>query len=125
MGGMNIRNVLQKCVFSLAVGAALFCVPAERVLAANTTMSQQILPVRFVYLEKDGSIERVWSNVTEKDAGYVVKFFDKKQKEVSMDKKMILKYVEKSGEVAISRQSTQQVQFVESSYGIEEIKTVV
>jgi len=123
---MNIKNVLQVCVFSLAVGAALFCVFPQKALAAtNTTMSQSILPVRFVYLEKNGTIDHIWSNVTEKDSAYVVKFFDKEKKEVSMEKRMILKYVEKSKEAAISRQSTQEIRFIESAQGIEEIKTVV
>lgn len=122
---MNIKNVLQNCAFFLAVGAALFLNSSEQVLAANTTMSQSILPVRFVYLEKDGSIDHIWSNVTEKDSQYVVKFFDIKQKEISTEKNMILTYVEKSKKDIVSRQSTQETLFLERAGGIEEIKTVV
>ncbi|HAS00256.1 MAG: hypothetical protein US57_C0004G0006 [Candidatus Moranbacteria bacterium GW2011_GWC2_37_73] len=123
---MNIKNVLQVSLFFLVVGAALFCVSSKQALAAtSTTMSQSILPVRFVYLEKNGAIDSIWSNVTEKDSAYVVKFFDKEKNEVSMQQRMILKYVEKSKETTVSRQSTQEIKFVETKNGIEEIKTVV
>lgn len=39
-------------------------------------MSQSILPVKFVYLKEGGEVARMWSNVSEKDDLYVVKFFD-------------------------------------------------
>ncbi|HBI34133.1 MAG TPA: hypothetical protein DEA43_03030 [Candidatus Moranbacteria bacterium] len=123
---MSIKNVLQVCLFSLVVGAALFLILPEKTLAAtNTTMSQSILPVRFVYLEKDGAIDSIWSNVTEKDSLYVVKFFDKEKKEVLTQQSMLLKYVEKSKTATVSRQSTQETKFVKTDSGIEEIKTIV
>jgi hypothetical protein len=122
---MNIRNVLQNGVVFVMLVSILLGVPAQSASAANTTMSQSILPVRFVYLQKDGNINRIWSNVTEKDEVYVVKFFDEKKKEVPMDKKNILEYTQKSQTTIVSKQSTQEIQFVAGSDGIEEIKTVV
>ncbi|MDD5463529.1 MAG: hypothetical protein PHP62_00045 [Candidatus Moranbacteria bacterium] len=123
---MSIKNVLQICLFFLVVGAASLCVSPKQVLAATSaTMSQSILPVRFVYLEKNGAIDSIWSNVTEKDSVYVVKFFDKEKNEVSTEQAMLLKYVEKSKKATVSRQSTQETKFVKTNSGIEEIKTIV
>ena len=123
---MNIKNVLQVSLFFLVVGAASFCVSPKQALAAtSTTMSQSILPVRFVYLEKNGAIDSIWSNVTEKDSLYVVKFFDIEKKEVLTEQSMLLKYVEKSRTATVSRQSTQETKFVKTDGGIEEIKTIV
>jgi hypothetical protein len=122
---MNIRNVLQNGVVFVMLVSILLGVPFQSASAANTTMSQRILPVRFVYLQKDGNINHIWSNVTEKDELYVVKFFNEKKEEVLMDKRNILEYTQKSQTTIVSKQSTQEIQFVAGSDGIEEIKTVV
>ena len=91
-GDMGIKNVWQYGFVVFVVFAAMFCVFPKNVSAANVTISQRILPVRFVYLAKDGSISRVWSNVEEKDDAYAVKFFDSKLNEVNQNSNLVVNY---------------------------------
>lgn len=61
--------------------------------ASEINMSQRILPVRFIYLNRNGGIEKVWSNVTDADSLYAIKFFDAKtQAEVSSNPKLVNDY---------------------------------
>lgn len=62
--------------------------------AANLNFSQSILPVRFVYLGKNNEIEKIWSNVSEKDSIYVIKFFNDKRGEVSINERALISYQE-------------------------------
>lgn len=63
------------------------------VQAAEFNFTQSILPVRFVYLGRDGAVEKVWSNVSDRDRAYVVKFFDSGNgKEIKMNFSGVKKY---------------------------------
>lgn len=72
---VDIFSIGKKLAGALLAGAIFFVI-AHRVLAAGVEMSQSILPVKFVYLKKSGEVAKIWSNVSEKDDLYVVKFFD-------------------------------------------------
>lgn len=90
---MKMRNALKFGMIFAAVAVAFFGMFLEQASASEMKMRQQILPVRFVYLDKNGSVDHVWSNVSEKDSEYVVKFFDKKtDKEIFSEEKMLKNY---------------------------------
>jgi hypothetical protein len=97
----------EKIVF-LSVLAWVLCFGGfllpKNVSADNINFSQSILPVRFVYLNKSGSIEKIWSNISGKDSLYVVKCIDSKsQNEISMNENVLVSYqdmVKRSGAVS-------------------------
>lgn len=58
-------------------------------------LKQSILPVRFVYLNSDGEIARIWNNVTQKDDFYAIKFYASgSKKEISPTGKNLSNYQE-------------------------------
>jgi hypothetical protein len=69
-----------------AVALAFNCFLIKGTQAAEVHFGQSILPVRFVYLDHNGQITKIWSNVSEKDSVYIIKYFDEKsQKEVALE----------------------------------------
>ena len=104
--------------------------------AAELNFSQSILPVRFVYVQ-GGQIDRIWSNVSENDSAYVIKFFDTRtDREISVSADTINSYQEivnksrlVSGSVYATdvKDSTCQanlaVDFVRSNNTLEEVHT--
>ncbi len=123
---MGIKNVLQSGVIFVVVCVAVFGTSSENAIASEMKMRQRILPVRFVYLEKDGSIDRIWSNVRENDDEYIVKFFDTKQKEVSPTKLLLDDYqLHISREDKKTAQLDKSVHFNEQDEFLEEVHTAV
>lgn len=122
--GANVTPLAQNGVFFVAVGVAALGLFATPVAAStNATMSQVILPVYFVYLEKDGKIDRVWNNVTEKDSAYAVKFFDKKTtQEIENNQELLALFMKKNQEFA-SQKTDADVRFLQSKNGLEEVRT--
>jgi|GEM_PF-1945335 len=51
---------------------------AGSTVAENLNFSQSILPVRFVYLDNQNTIQRIWSNISPTDNLYMVKFINVK-----------------------------------------------
>jgi len=82
--------------FLVILGFFVFCCfgfLAKDVEASNVSFGQRILPVRFVYLDNEGAIKNIWSNISAKDSLYVVKFFDEKtKKEVRADEGLFERY---------------------------------
>lgn len=50
--------------------------------AAQLEFDQLILPVRFVYLDKNQQIIKIWNNTKVNDRQYVLKFFNFENKEI-------------------------------------------
>lgn len=50
--------------------------------AAQLEFDQSILPVRFVYLDKNQQIIKIWNNTKANDRQYVLKFFNFENKEI-------------------------------------------
>ena len=101
----NIFN----CLFSILVFCSLLIAPQTTVFAAQsstqTVFKQQILPVRFVYVDKQGNIDRIWNNAQEGDSMYVIKFFETgTNTEISQNKNLILQYVRLISKVSIFSQ---------------------
>lgn len=101
------------------------------------SMSQSILPVRFVYLDKKSDIENIWSNISATDSLYVVKFFDNKTKQEIVPGKEIFDKYEKSvsqdKKFTLNKQSDGankkeieylSVDFVRKNNVIEEVQTL-
>lgn len=63
--------------------------------AAELNFSQSILPVKLVYLAENEKVENIWSNVSENDNAYVVKFFDPQQKEIKASLDILFDYQKK------------------------------
>lgn len=90
------KKLSQKCVAVVLILSFFlaFSPFSNRAEAAKVNFSQGILPVKFVYLDKHGKIQKIWSNVEPKDDMYVVKFFDaKSQQELPAEKKNIEAFV--------------------------------
>jgi hypothetical protein len=92
---MRVSHIQLKkaLVLSLVFSFLVTLFPYSSAQAAKVTFKQSILPVHFVYLNKGGAVKRIWSNVTDEDSVYVVKYFDdKSQQEIAPSKKAIEKY---------------------------------
>ena len=92
---MRVNLKSRKLILSGTVLAAfiinLFTFKAAQ--AQNINFSQAILPVRFVYLDQGREIKDIWSNITETDGQYMIKFFDSKLKtEISASDKIFSDY---------------------------------
>lgn len=101
---------------------------------SSVNFSQSILPVKFVYLDGKGGIKNIWSNVTEKDSLYIVKFLDEKNKtEVRTSENLMGNYqkiarTEKSfysGNAGQCSFDCLAIDFVKSGEVLEEVHTVV
>jgi hypothetical protein len=99
----KIKKIIFLNVLMCALCLGGFSLP-ENVSADNINFSQSILPVRFIYLNNSGSIEKIWSNISDGDNLYVVKCIDSKsQKEINMNENIFGNYqsmIEKSGTVS-------------------------
>lgn len=124
---------------SLLLGAVFFCsIPVGQAQAANVSFGQSILPVRFVYLDKQGGIKNIWSNVSVNDKAYVVKFFDDKtKKEVSRNEKLLGEYqksiVRKEEQIfpdkelfaKTDKKIQLSIDFIKKDNSLEEVQTIV
>ena len=107
--------------------------------AQVVNFSQSILPVRFVYLDNQNEIQKIWSNVSSDDSLYVVKFLNQKsQKEIKMNsnifgdyQNMIRRSKLMSGELLASSLNSYNkgnsrslsVDFIQDKNSIEEVHT--
>ena len=59
------------------------------------TFSQSILPVKMVYVDQEGSVRNIWSNVSSGDSLYALKFLDyKSNQEREMNDGLMKNYQE-------------------------------
>jgi len=86
---MRVMKNFSKLIFFLGVLAVMLGVPAKT-FSASVNLNQSILPVSFVYLDKKGEIEKIWSNISANDNLYVLKFFSaEKNLELPKNQKFI------------------------------------
>lgn len=137
---MRVNISLAKKAFGILFATLLlFSFPAApEARAANINFSMSILPVRFVYLDKRGEIEKIWSNVTENDSLYVIKYLDgRTRKELNVSEERIFKSYQTiinevrlvDGAVDAKRmaknttQSNLSVDFIKNGNILEEVRT--
>ncbi|NMA30026.1 MAG: hypothetical protein GX943_03155 [Candidatus Pacebacteria bacterium] len=61
--------------------------------AAELEFNQSILPVRFVYLDNNQQIQRIWNNAKIDDQQYILKFFNSLNQEIAIvDETLIKQY---------------------------------
>lgn len=105
------------------------CVPKTE--AANINFSMSILPVRFVYLDNKGEIEKIWSNVAENDSLYAIKFFNYNKKiELPENQEFMDKYFsyienQKKCEFFSGGKINRIVEYKKNGDTFEEIQTIV
>ncbi|MEK7598336.1 MAG: hypothetical protein AAB487_01220 [Patescibacteria group bacterium] len=125
---MRVNLKSRKLILSGTVLAAfiinLFTFKAAQ--AQNINFSQAILPVRFVYLDQGREIKDIWSNITETDGQYMIKFFDSKLKtEISASDKIFSDYQKiislNAGEISSKKSLT--IDFVKNNGLLEEVRT--
>jgi len=135
---MRVKNGLKKIIFVVLLCICGLSFPQWNAEAANVTFGQSILPVRFVYLDQEGEVSSIWSNVSAKDKVYVVKFFNEKTRsEVGIDKGLLVRYrtamtqdenqaVKLKGFARNNNMFTQaSIDFVEKGDYLEEVHTIV
>jgi hypothetical protein len=83
-----VKTSKKNIIILLAIVFLLFFYFPLDTSAGDVNFSQAILPVRFVYLNKD-NIEKIWNNAKALDNAYIVKF-------VSLDEKKEIKPTEKN-----------------------------
>jgi hypothetical protein len=72
---MRVKTYCKNIIFLLAIVSLLpFSFPSNA-SAGDVSFSQAILPVRFVYLNKD-NIEKIFNTVSSRDSAYIVKFIN-------------------------------------------------
>jgi len=125
------------CVMVVVLIANFFLPSLANAQVVN--FSQSILPVRFVYLDNQNEIQKIWSNVSSDDSLYVVKFLNQKsQKEIKMNsnifgdyQNMIRRSKLMSGELLASSLNSYNkgnsrslsVDFIQDKNSIEEVHT--
>lgn len=127
---MRVKKNFSKLIFFLGVLALALCVPA-RAFSASVNLSQSILPVNFVYLDRKGGIEKIWSNVFDGDNMYVLKFFSKQNNiELPKSQKLLALFQEAAAQKEMSlneagnyNQDCLSVNFRQSGETMEEVRT--
>jgi hypothetical protein len=64
-----------KFVAPLFVTAVFFVFNFNFARAEKISFGQSILPVKFIYLDKYGNIEKIWTNIDESSEIYIMKFY--------------------------------------------------
>lgn len=125
---MRVNKISRAGAVTVLLIAIVFgCWPMQKIEASNINFSQSILPVQFVYLDNDFSIDKIWSNISATDSQYVMKFFDARQKEVLINNNLVSDYANFIS-VKESRQdifTSVSVSWAKQGEIMEEIKTVV
>lgn len=99
---------------------------AQKAVAMDTfQLGQKILPVCLAYFNSAGTLLNVWSNVTQTDDSYVLKFLDERSRELPLREILLRQYAEKSKKDLVERNKTEYSQFSVKGDYLEEIYTVV
>lgn len=92
--------------------------------AANFNFSQSILPVRFVYLGENNEIEKIWSNISERDDVYAIKFFDYNLREMDFNEDFLYSFQKTlEQEKTVSASMSIATNFIKSDSVLEEVRT--
>lgn len=110
---------------------------------AQVKFNLAILPVRFVYLDEQKQISKIWNNTTINDQQYLLKFFDSSNRELTVNNQQIIeqyfKILESTNPFAegyiFDRASTKyssntaiqdfKIELKSNSLGLEEIYTYI
>lgn len=125
-----------KSAFLLVSLCVSFVLPFFRTQAAGLSLNQSILPVKMVYLDSRDRVDSIWSNVSDSDTIYAVKFIRKKSnEEISMRQDILNRFQQEStknvsaygwsGNGAGEKFSQLSVNFVQKNDQLEEIRTYV
>jgi hypothetical protein len=110
-------------LFAIWIFSSMFLWSCDNVLASGVQMSQSILPVKFVYLDKHNKISDIWTNVAENDNQYVLKFVRPDGKEdVVANSELVALFVKKN-QNSVSCSDVADVRFLQNNEGLEEVRT--
>lgn len=109
-------------LFAVWIFSSMFFWSCKDVQASGVQMSQSILPVKFVYLDKHDKINNVWTNVAENDNQYVLKFLHPDGKEEAASNSELVKLFVKKYQNP-SNNNIEDVRFLQSKDGLEEVRT--
>lgn len=119
-------NKFSKIFLVVLLVLAMQFTNAEKAVAYDAvSLGQKILPVCLVYLAPGGAIVNIWSNVSQIDDAYVLKFIDRENRELPSSGKLFAQYIQKSKKDLVERDKTESTQFLENNNSLEEIRTVV
>lgn len=143
---MKIPSSVLNCIFLFAVFFSFllnFQIPirAWGNSSTNTQFQQSILPVRFIYVDDQEDIVKVFNNVVGSNTQYVIKFFNAdNEQEIGVNPGLLSKYQEFINNVDISEtgfstssldnKTTSQdgrpmIELINSPQGLQEIHTII
>lgn len=119
-------NKLSKIIWVFFLIFTIQFVNIEEAVANETlSLGQSILPVCLVYLTPGGSIFNIWSNVSQLDDLYVIKFIDQENGELPVSGNLFTQYIQKAQRDIVDKDRTETTQFLTNNRSLEEIRTVV
>ena len=143
---MKILSSVLNCIFLFAVFFSFLLNLQISALAwdnssTNTQFEQSIFPVRFIYLNNNDDIVKVFNNVTETNTAYILKFYrEDTNSEVPISDPLLNNFKQLINKVDISQQgfidigqnnqNARQVigpavEFFNSPQGLQEIHTFI
>lgn len=119
-------NKLLKIIWVFFLIFAIQFASVQEVVASdNLSLGQRILPVCLVYLTAQGGIFNIWSNVSQVDDLYVIKFLNEENMELPISGNLFSQYVSEAKKDIVERDKTEITQFVTNNNSLEEIRTIV
>lgn len=119
-------NKLSKLFLSIVLFFTTQFINVEKAVANDTlNLGQRILPVCLVYLTPGGAIFNIWSNVSQIDDLYVIKFLNEENVEMPLSGNLFSQYISEAKKDIVERDKTEITQFVTDSNSLEEIRTIV
>jgi len=143
---MKILSSVLNCIFLFAVFFSFLLNFQISALAwdnsaTNTQFEQSILPVRFIYLNNNDDVVKIFNNVTETNTAYILKFYrEDTNSEVPISDSLLNNFKQLINKVDISQQgfidigqnnqNARQVigpavEFFNSPQGLQEIHTFI
>lgn len=143
---MKILSSVLNCIFLFAVFFSFLLnlripVQAWDNSSTNTQFQQSILPVRFIYLDENGNIIKIFNNVSELNTVYILKFYnDKTGVELPITKDLLDKFQILIDKVDMLQQGffytasltqkqaqtiTPHIELLNSPQGLQEIHTIL
>jgi hypothetical protein len=119
-------NKLSKIIWVFFLIFAIQFVNVKRAVANDMlSLGQSILPVCLVYLAPGGAILNIWSNVSQVDDLYVIKFIDQKSGELPVSGSLFAQYIQRAQKDVVEKDKTEITQFFADDNSLEEIRTIV
>jgi hypothetical protein len=122
---MRVNKSLKLIWVFFLIFAIQFASVKKAVASDTLGFGQSILPVCLVYLTPGGAIFNIWSNVSQLDNLYVIKFIDQDSEELPLSENLLAQYIQKSQKDVVKRDKTEITQFLNNNNSIEEVRTIV